>query len=147
MRKKILLWLGSWTSDSKYKGQTEPAQQVPRAYADDQGQQRLTDTMPKYPQQCCKGQAVYYSSVIRAAQEQQFRDGEFPVGKPELFQQCQEFFFSGQRKIYPQKSNADSHWMPLNNSTVSAIKHFLVFFRTNLIHIVASYLCCLPPTS
>lgn len=34
--------------------------------------------------------------------------------------------------------------MPLNNSALFSIE-FLVFFRRNLVHTIASYLCYLPP--
>lgn len=106
---KKVLCLGTRTSDSKYKGQTKPAQQNIYSYPRAKLLLQQSATIPKYLSWVAKSrQAVCYNSEIRVAQEKQFKDRADSVGKPERFQQCQDPS-SDWRQIHPQKSNADSH--------------------------------------
>lgn len=69
-----------------------------------------------------------------------------PCGKTWRTLAVSGFFFSVQRKIYPQKIYVGSHWISSNNRVAYAT-HFVMLVRTNLSHTVVSHLCCLPPTS
>lgn len=143
-------FLMAWYMDFRFKIQrankASPVDSLllPEPDTDIQRQQRPTDTMPKYLQQCCEDQAVCYGSEIRAEQEQQFRDGQVPVGNPEGFQQCQDFFFlARERFVHRRLMQIVTGYLQITVLHLQ-YKHCVVLLRTNLFHIVASHLCCLP---
>lgn len=145
-------FLTAWYMDFRFKIQrankASPVGSLllPEPETDIQWQQRPTEKTPKYLQQCCEDQALCCSSEMKAEQEQQFKDGEVPVGKPEGFQQCQHFFLPRERFIHRRLMQIVTGYLQI---TVLHLQYkvFLVLVRTNLFHIVASRLCCLPPTS